>query len=152
MIWLLFGLAVIGAVVGIVLAIRRNGGDWLSLGIPCSVVAVVMLIVLPSTAIKNSADFAELDVFYQVNSRNYEIAIDETASYLSEQEFAQALVEGSLEKIELAGYVSERISEWRDAVNAYNTHIAKMKYYDSNILLGSLYPDAVRNAKLLIIE
>ena len=116
------------------------------------VVVLLLLIILPCVAISYSASYAKLEVFYQANSRNYEIAVDETASYLSEKDFTQALIDGSIEKIELAGYVSERISEWRDAVNGYNTQIANMKYYDSNIFLGALYPDAVRDAKLLIIK
>ncbi len=147
MIWLLLLLCAGFIAVGIIWADELWGFVVLGGGI-----TLLLLIILPVTTMLNSADYAELEAFYQANSRNYEITVDETASYLSQQEFTQTLIEGSLEKIELAGYVSERIGEWRDAINRYNLTIARMKYWDGNIFLGTLYPDAVRDAKLLSIE
>lgn len=153
MIWIVFGLLVAGAVIGSVLV--KMGGvdsDWLFLQVPCVILAFVVLIVLLIATAANSAGFVALNTFYQANSQNYEVAIDETASYLSEEGFKQVLVEGSIEKLALAGYVSERLREWRDAVNTYNTGIAKMKYWNSNIFLGVLYPNEVMSAKLLIMD
>ena len=47
--------------------------------------------------------------------------------------------------------MGERLAEWRDEVIEYNLTIASMKYYDSNIWTGVLFPDEVQNMKLLRI-
>ena len=101
----------------------------------------------------NGAGLAKWQAFYVANTQNYEIAVDETASYLSQQGFMNStFFDGSIEKFEQAGYVSERIKEWRDAVNRYNDTIARMQYYNRNIFTGVLVPDGVEDMKLLIIQ
>ena len=68
-----------------------------------------LLVLIPLWTMINGEGLAKWEAFYSVNSQNYEVAIDETASYLSTEEFTATLVEGSIEKFKLAGYVSERI-------------------------------------------
>lgn len=70
----------------------------------------LLLIVLPVVTWCNGETLYNLQAFYEANVRNYQIATDETASYLSEGEFVNKLVAGSLEKFQQAGYVSEIIS------------------------------------------
>lgn len=152
MIWLLlvvFLLLMVGGCIG--LKKDKDDGWWGAILIG-GVASLLLLIILSVITVCNSVEFVKLKAFYQANSRNYEIAVDETASYLSEESFRQALIDGSIEKFELAGYVSDRISEWRDAANRYNIAIANMKYFDSTIFFGVLYPDELRDAKLLIID
>lgn len=101
----------------------------------------------------NGTGLAEWQAFYTANADNYSFAVDKTASYLSAKSYREnLLVEGSIEKFKQASYVNERITEWRNAVNRYNTTIASMKYFDSNIFTGILVPDAVQDMKLLVIK
>jgi len=114
--------------------------------------SLVLLIMLPCTILDNGSTVAEMKIFRDTNTNNYQYSIDETASYLSEDTFTNSLVNGSIEKMQQAGYVSERIKEWRDSVNAYNTKLASLKYYDSNIFMGVLYPNEVQDMKFLVIK
>ena len=118
-----------------------------------AIVLVILLIVYPCITVGNGSALAKHQAFFEANTQNFATAVDNTAAYLSVDSFAEGLlIEGSLEKLQLATIVAERITEWRDAVNAYNLGIASMQYYDQNALLGVLYPDAVQEMKLLIIE
>ncbi len=113
---------------------------------------IILLLISSIWAINNGEGLAKWQAFHDANVANYEITVDKTASYLSEEAFTNTLIEGSVEKWQQAGYVSERISEWRDAVNEYNLTIASMKYYNQNIFTGVLVPDGVEDSKLLIIK
>ena len=129
-------------------------GEWVSIIVP-SIALFVLLLTTTIVLVNNANGLAQWEAFYDANSRNYEIAVDRTASYLSEQAFVERAlipVEGSIEKLEQGKYVSERIAEWRNKVNQYNTTIASMQYYDNNPIFGSLVPDEVQDMKLLIIE
>jgi hypothetical protein len=154
MIWLLLILGIGLFVMGVIL--YRN--DEFSIGGMFSCISGTMLVIglligLPIQTFKNGATVAEMQTFLESNTKNYQYSIDETASYLSSDTFKDnVLVEGSIEKLQQAGYVSERIKEWRDSVNDYNTKLASMKYYNSNIFLGVLYPNAVDDMKMLIIK
>jgi len=131
-----------------------SGGAIASIAIGCIFTIVVGLICMCFT-LSNGNGLRKLEAFYTANALNYETAVDRTASYLSQEKFTIEVlvpVEGSIEKLELAGYISTRITEWRDAVNIYNTTIASMQYWDSNIFTGVLVPNKVQDMKLLIIK
>ena len=115
-------------------------------------IAVLGTVFVATTTLSNANTLAKLEVFYEVNSQNYEVAIDNTASYLSQEQFTGSMVDGSVEKWQQAGYVSERIKEWRNAVNDYNTQIASFKYYDSNLFTSNVVPNRVQDFKFLIIK
>ncbi len=120
----------------------------------CAFSLVVGLICM-CFILSNGSGLRKLEAFYTVNALNYETAVDRTASYLSEERFVvEALipVEGSIEKLELTGFISSRITEWRDAVIRYNNTIASMQYWDDNIFTGVLVPDRVQGMKLLVIK
>jgi len=124
-------------------------GGCICFGLLFTIILLALVIWIP---IANGSGLAKRQAFYEANALNYEITVDETAAYLSQEDFVDKLVSGSIEKIEQAGYVSERIKEWRDAVNGYNTAIASMKYYDRNIFTGLLVPNEVQDMKLLVIK
>ena len=109
--------------------------------------------ICPGWIASNGNGLAKWQAFYAANSQNYVITIDETVSYLSSDTYIESvLVEGSLEKIKQSSYVSERIVEWRDAVNEYNSTIASMQYWNGIPFTGVLVPDGVEDMKLLVIS
>ena len=117
--------------------------------------ALALGIIIPLVTLANGSGLAKWQAFYSANAQNYEIAVDETASYLSADQYVEhALIpiEGSIERFKLTEAVSTRIAEWRDGVNKYNLTIASMKYFDGNIFTGVLVPDAVQDMKFLIIK
>lgn len=156
MIWLTLLLPVAGIAWGIWHGRGRNELDNIGgvFAIVFGIVGFIFLICfIPITALNNGAKLAELQAFYNANTLNYLLTVDETAAYLSEDEFIDGLmIEGSIEKAQLTTAISERVAEWRDAVNEYNITIASMQYYDNNIFTGALYPDGIQDMKLLIIE
>jgi hypothetical protein len=154
MIWLLL-IPFIGLVIlGIVL--MRNddfsiGGVFASVGGWLGV--LVLVIALPSATVCNGSHVAEMQAFYNTNTKNLAYAVDETASYLSADIFKDGLlIEGSIEKLQQAGYVSERIKDWVEKVNQYNKELASLKYYNANPFTGVLIPDEVEDMRFLVIE
>ena len=112
---------------------------------------VVFLLVCIIEPISNGANAARYTNFYDNNSQNYAIAVEETTTLLSIEEFENQLIAGSVEKWEQAGYVSERIMEWRDNVNKFNSDIAVYRYYSDHPLIGILFPKLPNNVHSLRI-
>ena len=124
MIWLLL----VPAVALLIWAVVEWGGCGEGQGMAAtfsSIFIVVFIAILISVTFGNGAGLAKWQAFYMANTQNYQIAISQTESYLSEKEFLDKLVDGSLERLQQAGYVSERIAEWRDAINNYNLTLAR---------------------------
>ena len=126
-------------------------GHWAKLIIGC-ILAFAMLLVSLIEPVQHGACLARLKAFYEVNNANYGYAVDETASYLSQEDFEQQIISGSLEKMGLAGSISERIMEWRDQVNDYNISYASYEFYSNHLLFSPLYPDIPDDMKQLIIK
>ena len=104
--------------------------------------------------INNYISYPQHKAFYEVNAQNYAITVDETSVLLSQEKYiSEALIpiEGSIEKTELAKTISDRIVEWRDAVNLYNQTIASLQYLDNTIWFGCMIPDEVHELKMLSI-
>lgn len=118
----------------------------------CIFGGVALLLVCIIAPISHGATAAEYTTFYETNNLNYGIAVDETASYLSQETFENQFIAGSLEKVGLAGFISERIKEWRDDVNQFNLNLARYKYYEDHPFLGVLYPDTPDYLKTLVIK
>lgn len=152
MIYLVLVVAILFVVGGCIMASRSRDDMWHWFTVPGVVLATTLLTLIPILTLTNAGGLAKWQVFYSTNVKNYEVVVDETVSYLSADKFKDVLVEGSIEKFQLATAVSERIKEWRDAVNEYNSTIASMKYFDSNPFTGVLVPDAVQDMKLLVIK
>ncbi len=150
MIWIFPAIVVALAVVCFCYA--RIDDDFIGGGVFLSIISLFFVGLLLWIMVANGSGLMKWQAFYQANTQNYQVAVDETASYLSEEEFVDVLVGGSLEKFKLAGFVSERIVEWRDAVNEYNSTIASMQYFNRNIFTGTLVPDGVEDMRLIIIQ
>ena len=155
MIWLI-GLLIFGGITGWGIwrvANDESGGDGETIAIVFGGIGLFcFLLIVGMWTIANHAGLARWEAFYEINTVNYQITVDKTASYLSQEEFADVLVQGSVERFEQAGFVSERIAEWRDAVNEYNLTITSMKYFDRLPLTGCMMPDNVQSMKLLVIK
>lgn len=95
---------------------------------------------------------AYLESFYYSNVSVYETASDLTASYLSENNFVDQIIAGSIEKAELATEISNRIAEWRDGIVAYNQILATYSKWDNNIFIGIFVPNLDPNLKYLQIS
>jgi len=89
-----------------------------------AIVLVTLLIAVPCAYAGNATRVAELRAFSESNIQNYATAVEETKVILSKEEFTARLIDGSLEKTNVGQSVSQRIIEWRDAVNAYNLDVA----------------------------
>lgn len=156
MIMLIWVVALVLLACGFVHQRRGNKGcswDGFTQGVVTFGVVICVLFgtICAAKPIKAGADVARLTAFYDANYRNYGVAVDKTAAYLSEGESGGALVAGSLEKLELAGFISERMKEWRDAVNEYNQQVAVYRYYSTHLVVGVLYPDLPDYVKMLVI-
>ncbi len=154
MIWLLFILGIGLIILGVILC-KNNDDSMGGVFAVCFgvVISITLLVALPIETMTNGSDVAEMKTFLESNTQNYQYSVSETASYLSIDTFKEGvLVEGSIEKLQQAGYVSERIKEWRDSVNEYNTKLASLRYYDSNIFTGVLVPNEVQDMKFLVIK
>jgi len=121
----------------------------IALGIIIGIVFLFPCILIP---INNGMDLAQWEAFYDTNVANYTITVDKTASYLSVEKFESQLIGGSVEKWQQAGYVSERLREWRDAVNEYNLTMASMRWVDRNIWIGVFMPPIPERLVPLVIR
>ena len=157
MIWLLVGVFVvlcIAGAIGITLTKRWNGdfNGWCTLFVVGTVMTLIFLPVVAYWTMANGVELARWQAFDEANFQNYGVAVSEAASCLSQEKFVGVVVRGSLERFEQAGYVSERVREWRDAVNQRNLAIASMQYFNRNIFTGTMVPDAVEDMKMLLIK
>jgi len=128
---------------------RKDKEGFLWTGI---VTGLIFLAICIGAPLHSGAAVARYSTFYETNNINYGIAVNETASYLSQEKFENQLIAGSIEKFQQAGYVSERIKEWRDSVNGYNLNLASYRYYSENFWIGVLLVDLPDTVKTLVIE
>ncbi len=132
---------------------NSDDGQWVAL-VFGTIALVVGILIVGLWTISNYLSFPEHQAFYQVNAQNYAITVDETSTLLSQEKYiSEALIpiEGSIEKTDLAKTVSERIVEWRDAVNNYNRKVASLQYLDKSIIFGIMIPNRIHELKLLSI-
>ena len=153
---LLVLLALAGAVLlGVGIWYERKDGDsdapWVGI-----VVGIVLLLTTLGIGIGMPTGFgvqiAEQEAFYDFNTANYLVAVDKTAAYLSQEEFESTLIQGSVERWKQAGYVSERIREWRDSVNRYNQNLARLRSLDRNIWFGLVIPNVPDRLQFIAIK
>ena len=116
-----------------------DSGGWAITGIV--ILALSLSVIVPAITVPISSGVAvkEHKIFYDVNVNNYKATADDATTYLSEEEYRDNLIGGSIEYAGQAGYISERLAEWRDAVNEYNEWLARYEYYDSHWFIGVLY-------------
>lgn len=122
-------------------------------GLFISVVGSLLIIIccIP-VYMQKLGERAQLEAIYYNNIQNYQTTITDTTAYLSEDEFVNQLIAGSVEKINLGEQIAQRISEWRDSVNAYNIQFNTYKTMSGNIFTGILYPKLPSELKMLTIS
>lgn len=133
---------------------RDNGKSLIWTG---ALLGFIFLTVCLAQPFASGRAMARYMAFYDANYYNYRISVDETAAYLSSEEFVEGsedqlrLVDGSVEKWGQTAVVSERLKEWRDAVNQYNVDVAQYRFYSTHWLVGVLHPDLPDEIKLLVV-
>jgi hypothetical protein len=122
----------------------------------CALLGLVISVIIPVTTYTTSiGTVAELEAFYNASSTNFEISRDDTASYLSEEKIqGSSLVPiyGSIERMGMGASAANRILEYRNTVNLYNTSFARYKAYSSNILFSIAYVPVPAQLKVLVIN
>ena len=118
------------------------------IGIIC---LLTVIIAYPCSYFSNLNKRATLEAFYNYSISNYEYTCHETESDLSVDPQGNYLIEGNIEKAELATAASERIAEYRDSANEYNYALAKYKIMDNNLWFGLAYPPLPEYIKPIVI-
>jgi len=83
----------------------------------------------------------EMEAFQSHTLSVYEMTIDETRGLISVDASSATLVDGSIEKIEIASDVASRIIELRDKVESYNRDLAYIGRMDNIPIIGFIYPN-----------
>lgn len=105
-------------------------------------------------ALANGEETAIWKEFYNNGYKNSLAVVNLTRELMSSatDTFEGKIVNGSIEKLEQAKAVSERLANLKDEVNLYNKTIASMKYYNHNIWTGILVPDEIEELKPISIS
>ncbi len=150
MVFLIF--LVLGILSAIAAMIFKN-----KLAIVASLVFVVITIIIPvGIYSSNIGKIADLEAFYNASATNFQISRDDTASYLSEDKIQSNItlipITGSIERMGVGQSAANRVLEYRNSVNAYNTAFAKYRAYKRSMLYGIAYPEVPSEMRLLIIN
>jgi len=98
---------------------------------------LVFILILVMSYNGNINNIARLEAFKNYNVENFSSVVSETEAILSNEVFINsAIVEGSIEKIQVGVELSERMLEWMKAVNDYNDLLAILKAQEKNVFLG----------------
>ena len=151
MILLIPGLAIVMVIIGALLWERREElpGCLISAGIA---ILIISAFVFPIVLMLNTEKIASLKAVYVANYQNYGIAVDKSVALLSAERFEASLIAGSIEKFQQAGFISERIKEWRDEINEFNKALSILRAYDTNIWTGVTVPDIPDDLKFLTLK
>ena len=123
-----------------------------------ALVVLIISVIIPVTTYTTSiGTVAELEAFYNASSTNFEISRDDTASYLSEEKIEKAdgsliPIYGSIERMGMGASAANRILEYRNTVNLYNTSFARYKAYSTNFLFSIAYVPVPIQLKVLVIN
>ena len=102
--------------------------------------------------VSNTGTLAEMESYYYTNADNYRFVIDETASYLSGADGATAtLVDGQVERMELATSISSRIAEYRDMTTVYNEALARFRRMDAGFMTTFYFPTPSEDLNFIVI-
>ncbi len=127
------------------------------LAVIASLVFVVVSLIIPvGIYSSNIGKIADLEAFYMASATNFEISRDDTASYLSESKIESNItlipITGSIERMGVGQSTANRVLEYRNSVNAYNSAFAKYRAYKRNMLYGIAYPEVPTEMRLIIIN
>ena len=119
-------------------------------------VAILVTVIIPvGIYSSNLGTIADLEAFYSASATNFQISRDDTASYLSPDSITPGTliaITGSIEKMGMGAATADRVLDYRNAVNIYNSSYLRFKTYSSNILYGIAYPKLPAEMRLLIIN
>jgi heme/copper-type cytochrome/quinol oxidase subunit 1 len=132
---LIFGLTLVflAMLIAGFIGLRQKKSDYLDHDIDYAMISIGGIFVLILWAlvgfiyVGNTINIKKLQTFKDHNVQNYAVTVSETRILLSEKEFRNVLVEGSLEKMQVGAEVSKRLVEWRDKVNDYNLNVASIR-------------------------
>ncbi len=139
----------LGAGVFIFLLAKRLHEETMYGGGVALIISAIITIAILMPASANLRN--KVVVFYETNATNYELTKDEIASYLSREEYAGKLIEGSVEKLGLTSSVGEALREWRNQIVDYNNAIRFLDYWSNHPLTKGLVPAPPGHLKYLII-
>jgi hypothetical protein len=122
-----------------------------------SLAFMVLVVIIPvGIYSSNIGKIADLEAFYNASATNFQISRDDTASYLSEDKIQSNVtlipITGSIEKMGVGQSVANRVLEYRNSVNDYNSAFAKYKAYKGSLLYGIAYPSVPSEMRLLVIN
>ncbi|KKL88085.1 hypothetical protein LCGC14_1928210 [marine sediment metagenome] len=120
----------------------------------CSLILlIVFLSVWMGVYLGHVGELAKMDSFQKATLSTYEYAVTETAAMLSQEGLAEAfLLDGSIEKLQLADSVSQRISELRTRLEVHNEGLARYQILENNILVGVFYPPSPDHLTYLTLK
>lgn len=131
---------------------KKGGGILSILTIVSGVLSPLLIAACCTLYMGNLEDRAKLEAIYFNNIQNYQVAITETTTYLSQDEFINQLIAGSIEKTNLGEQIAGRIAEWRNIVNDYNIQYNIYKAMSGNIFTGIFYPEIPDELRMLTIS
>ena len=122
-----------------------------------SIAFILLSIVIPvGIYSSNIGTIADLEAFFTASSTNFQVSRDDTASYLSEEKIESDItlipITGSIERLGVGQSTADRVLEYRNAVNSYNTAFAKYRAYKNSALFGIAYPEVPSHMRLLVIN
>ena len=154
MLLLIFGilLTLVPVIMAIVNSRHKINSNLAMIGGGLVIIGPLLLAICCIIYMGNLGDRAEIEATYYNNIQNYQVAITETTTYLSQDEFVDQLIAGSIEKTNLGEQVATRIAEWRNTVNAYNLRYNKYEAMSGNIFTGLFYPKLPDDLRMLTIS
>jgi hypothetical protein len=122
-----------------------------------SLAFIVISVIIPVCIYaSNIGTIANMEAFYSASATNFQISRDDTASYLSMDKMlsntALIPITGSIEKMGVGQSVADRILEYRNAINDYNSAFAQYRAYKRSLLFGIAYPSIPEQMRLLIVN
>jgi len=153
MIWI----AVVCIVVGVVMAIVQGrmgfrGEGWRDLSIVWTVIWVCLVLVGVGLRMNSELELRNMIALYDSNVPNYQVAIDKTQALLSVDVIKGSLLDGSVEKTNLAVAVSNRMAEYRDAANTYNASLNEYNHFSRSFWFSFFYPLPPEYLKPILIQ
>lgn len=134
------GVAVLAVAVGVILSVGEEEG-WIKWVVALVAVVISIASMVGGVYLLRLRGVSRLEAFQSYTLSAYEATIDETRNLISVDISNATLVEGSIEKMEIASDVANRIAELRDKTEQYNADLAYMARMDGIPIIGLAYPN-----------
>ena len=144
-------LLAIGAVI-LGISWKFNLENWNLAGwVVCIVTLIIGVAIWIPCYMISLTDVTDMETFYDVNRKNYEITIDQTReAVICLNSMGQFQV--SVENLSQSTNWSERIKELRDGVVEYNKELRRLKMWNSIIWIDWFFVDPPERLKLIKLE